>query len=219
MITSNSETDQKIVSPRCEIDADVPGLLYWPEFISPDDQQMLASSLRASIRWSRVSPNEKARRVIHYGFAYDYTRAFDLQETECIPDHLQRISDMARFPAILGRETIRFNQLIINEYLPGQGIAPHIDDSRQFCEVIFCVSLCSGTTINFTHPDGRNVSKYVMPGSAYAMSGDSRYIWKHAIEPKKSDTINGERIKRGVRYSLTYRVAALTPANMQRKLQ
>lgn len=210
MITPSILPDQKNESPMCEMVAEVPGLLYWPEFVARDKQKMLVASLRASIKWSRVSPNEKSRRVIHYGYVYDYTHSSGLREAERIPDHLQAISDSARFPPILGRESIRFDQLIINEYLPGQGIAPHIDDPRQFCDVVFCVSLGSGTTVKFTHPDGRMVSKYIAPGSAYAMTGESRFVWKHAIDPKKSDTIDDECIPRGTRYSLTYRVAALT---------
>lgn len=211
MITPSILPDQKNESPRCEMVADVPGLLYWPEFVTCDNQKMLISSLRASIKWSRVSPNEKSRRVIHYGYMYDYMRrSSGLQGTDQIPDHLQAISDSARFPPILGRESIRFDQILINEYLPGQGIAPHIDNSKQFCDVVFCVSLGSGTIVKFTHPDGRIVSKYVAPGSAYAMTGESRFVWKHAIDPKKSDTIDGEDIPRGTRYSLTYRVAAIT---------
>ena len=37
------------------------------------------------------------------------------------------------------------------------------------------------------------------------MSGDSRYKWKHEMRGLKTDTVDGKKIKRGVRTSITFR--------------
>lgn len=200
-----------IVTQIPELVPEVPGLLYWPRYISPDGQALLEASLKASTKWVGVTASEKSRRVIHYGYQYDYSHEKKLMEADKIPDHLAMITTL---PHIANpdapethRVTAKFDQLIINEYIPGQGISPHIDDPRQFGDVIFCVSLGSGITIKFAHPDGRVVLKYVAAGSAYAMMGDSRYVWRHSIDAKKSDVVNDvpRIVARGTRYSLTFR--------------
>ena len=42
-------------------------------------------------------------------------------------------------------------QVIINEYIAGQGINPHIDDPSQFGEWIVGISLGSHTAMNFSN--------------------------------------------------------------------
>jgi alkylated DNA repair dioxygenase AlkB len=179
--------------------AEVPGLLYWPRFISPDGEQMLISALLNSSAWVGVTSSEKSRRVIHYGYKYDYSRTSALTKTDEIPERF------AILPAASGLPTAKFDQLIINEYLPGQGISSHIDDVHQFGDVIFCISLGSGIMMTFSHPDGQVVQQYVAAGSAYAMTGDARYVWRHAIDAKKYDIIASMKFLRKTRYSLTYR--------------
>jgi alkylated DNA repair dioxygenase AlkB len=46
---------------------------------------------------------------------------------------------------------------------------------------------------------------YVAPDSLYIMSGEARYIWKHSMLSRKTDMVDGKRIKRGRRISLTFR--------------
>ena len=194
-----------------EAHPDVPGLLYWPRFISPDGTKILTGIMSRSTSWVGVTNSTKSRRVIHYGYKYDYTRTMDPVECDPIPAGLAIITEMRHIaPLFEGVETPRssvsaFDQLIINEYLHGQWIPAHIDHPSQFGDTVFCVTLGSGTTMTFTHPEGRVVHQYVTPGSAYAMTGDARYVWKHQIEAKKSDIVNGVKVPRGVRYSLTFR--------------
>lgn len=46
-------------------------------------------------------------------------------------------------------QPIEFNQLIINEYLPGQGINPHVDNPTLFSSPIVSVSLGSECVMEF----------------------------------------------------------------------
>jgi alkylated DNA repair protein alkB family protein 8 len=187
----------------------VDGLLYWPRFISPDGERILTESMSRDTNWVGVTDSAKSRRVIHYGYKYDYTRAMDPIKCDPIPAGLAIITAMCHIAPADASAThlvdTAFDQLIINEYQPGQGIAAHIDHPQQFGDTVFCVTLGAGTMINFTHPDGRVVQQYVAPGSAYAMQRDARHTWKHGIDAKKSDMVDGVKVPRGVRYSLTFR--------------
>ena len=101
----------------------------------------------------------------------------------------------------------QFDQLIINKYLPGQGIAPHIDKPSQFGPYIACVTLGSGVEIQFSKTGEETIPIYVEPNSLYIMSGDARYTWKHGIASRKSDLVSDQKIARGTRISLTFRTA------------
>lgn len=92
---------------------------------------------------------------------------------------------------------------IINKYEKGQGISPHIDN-LQFGPYIVCFSFGSGIEINF---DNENETKkiYVNNNSVYIMSGDSRYKYKHSIQPRQYDILDGIKIERKTRYSITFR--------------
>lgn len=97
-------------------------------------------------------------------------------------------------------------QVIVNEYLPGQGIAAHIDDPKQFGEWIISVSIGSDCIIKFS--DSKNNKFYNIPikrCSVYEMKEDARYKWKHQIECVKSYVIDNIKYDRGRRISITFR--------------
>ncbi len=96
------------------------------------------------------------------------------------------------------------DQLIINEYEPGQGISAHIDKIEDFGPVVWSVSLGGNCTIVF-EKDGKKESFYLKRRSLFIMSGDSRYKWTHEIPKRKSDTYNNKKIERTTRTSMTFR--------------
>jgi alkylated DNA repair dioxygenase AlkB len=90
-----------------------------------------------------------------------------------------------------------FDQLIINEYKPGQQIAPHTDHVTQFGPVIACITLGQQVPITF----GLGLDKKILeiePGSMYIMTDEARYRWTHSLK----------NTSQGTRYSLTYRTMA-----------
>ncbi len=194
----------------------IPGLYYYPNFLSSNEGECLWNNLQSDSNWVGVTESANARRVIHYGYIYSYTGG-KLQKTEPIPliysdliERFQKIIDSEN----LARPIPQFDQLIINQYLCGQGIAAHIDDISKFDSIIACITLGSGVTINFKKKTGDNntekpvtYSLYVEPNSLYIMSGDSRYIWQHAIPHRKKDLVGDLNIPRGKRISLTFRTA------------
>ncbi len=99
-----------------------------------------------------------------------------------------------------------FNQIIVNEYQPGQGIGPHIDCIPCFAETIAVVSLGSGAEMEFSR-SSEKLLFYLEPGSLLKLSGPVRYEWRHRIRPRKSDRFQSQKIVRGRRVSLTFRKA------------
>jgi alkylated DNA repair dioxygenase AlkB len=51
-------------------------------------------------------------------------------------------------------DNFTFDQLTVNDYMPGQGIPPHVDTHSPFEEVFVSLSLMSGVSMNFRTPSG-----------------------------------------------------------------
>ena len=110
------------------------------------------------------------------------------------------------------------SQLTLNEYLPGQGIAAHIDTESCFGPDIFVISLGSGVTMTMTeqkpsHSNGATIESkqkkhvYLKARSLLVLKQDARYLWSHMIAPRKNDKVDGQLIARERRVSLTFRQA------------
>ncbi|KAH8096580.1 hypothetical protein BXZ70DRAFT_895999 [Cristinia sonorae] len=101
-------------------------------------------------------------------------------------------------------------QVIINHYLPGEGISPHVDLLDRFADGIIGVSMGSGCTMRFRKETEWEV--YLPSGSVYVMTEEARYEWTHEIEKHAEDWVldeggreGGKWIPRSVRVSVTFR--------------
>ncbi|WP_328410685.1 alpha-ketoglutarate-dependent dioxygenase AlkB [Nocardia sp. NBC_00403] len=100
----------------------------------------------------------------------------------------------------------RADQVIVNEYQPGQGISAHVDCVPCFGPEVAAISLGSAYTMDFLDPDTRvRIPVRLEAGSLIVMTGPSRYRWRHAIAPRKSDMTPRGRVTRGRRVSVTFR--------------
>ena len=98
------------------------------------------------------------------------------------------------------------DQLIVNEYEPGQGITPHVDCVPCFGPVVCSVTLGSQCVMELSAVEGDGVQSLLLErGSLVVLAGDARYKWRHAIPGRKSDKIAGQLLPRGRRVSLTFR--------------
>lgn len=98
------------------------------------------------------------------------------------------------------------DQVIANEYLPGQGISAHVDCEPCFGAVIASVSLLSATEMQFRDLRTSEARAVILaPRSLLVLAGPARHDWTHAIPARRSDVIDGVRIARGRRVSLTFR--------------
>lgn len=184
--------------------AQIPGLTYVPAYLDPEAQQMLLTTIDAQ-PWL----HDLRRRVQHYGYRYDYTRK-QLDATLYLGPLPPWATDLAQR---LHHDTFIAavpDQLIVNEYLPGQGIASHIDCVPCFGDTVLSLSLGGPCVMDLTHVRvGTMVAVLLEPGSLLVMRRDARYSWKHGIAARKTDTYASQRIPRRRRVSLTFRTAIL----------
>eukprot|EP01125_Pyxidicula_operculata_P006807 TRINITY_DN2337_c0_g1_i2.p1 TRINITY_DN2337_c0_g1~~TRINITY_DN2337_c0_g1_i2.p1 ORF type:complete len:167 (-),score=36.32 TRINITY_DN2337_c0_g1_i2:77-577(-) len=98
------------------------------------------------------------------------------------------------------------DQLIINNYEPGQGIAKHVDKMNQFKEHIVSISLLSDCLMIFREKETQKaISVRLSRRSAIGMSGDARSKWTHEIPSHKKFEWKGMKVPRNRRISLTFR--------------
>ncbi|MFD0362852.1 alpha-ketoglutarate-dependent dioxygenase AlkB [Nocardia sp. GCM10030253] len=182
----------------------VPGLRYLPRWLDDDEQSGMLAAIDAAT-WS----TELRRRVQHYGHRYDYGR-------RAVTDQEQHSATAPPLPdwalsatARLHRDrqlNERADQVIVNEYQPGQGISAHVDCVPCFGPEVAAISLGSAYTMDFLDPDTRmRIPVRLEAGSLIVMTGPSRYRWRHAIAPRKSDMTPSGRVTRGRRVSVTFR--------------
>ena len=178
----------------------IAGLSYIPNYIEESTEAALLE-LIDSQPWM----HDLKRRVQHYGWRYDYKARSVTNDLRIgvLPDWLQTFA-LRLQQAGLFAETP--DQVIINEYQPGQGISAHIDCVPCFADTIASLSLGSPCMMDFTHSKtGEKASLLLEPRSLLMLTRDARYVWQHAIAQRKTDRINGHIIQRTRRISLTFR--------------
>lgn len=198
---SNIPTENPVLVSRSII----PDLILIKNYISDTTHDMLLAQIDKN-EWS----NELRRRVQHYGYKYDY-RARNINVG-------MKVCELPLWAGELGERLVndgyfqtRPDQVIVNEYLPGQGITDHIDCEPCFEDTIISISLSSFVTMNFTHRHTKEKVPVILPPkSAVILKGKSRFEWLHGIPARKSDKIEGIKRNRTRRVSLTYRRVILT---------
>jgi alkylated DNA repair dioxygenase AlkB len=179
---------------------DISGLSYCPDFITSEEEAFLISAID-SYPWI----HDLKRRVQHYGYRYDYKSRQATKDTYIgpLPDWIlpiaQKLTDDKKFSTLP-------EQVIVNEYLPGQGISAHIDCVPCFGNVIASLSLGSPCIMKFENIRLKeNRDLFLAQRSLTVFRGEARHQWTHAIPERKSDTVNGIKIPRSRRISLTFR--------------
>jgi alkylated DNA repair dioxygenase AlkB len=178
----------------------IEGLKYIEDYISEQEETALIHQIDQEV-WL----DDLKRRVQHYGYKYDYKkRNIDASMkignlpfwAESLATNLKEQGYMPYLP----------DQLIVNEYFPGQGIAAHIDCEPCFDDTIISLSLGSHCTMEFTHKDkSQHLTLILNRRSLLVMSGEARYEWLHGIKGKQSDLVNEVKTYRDRRISLTFR--------------
>lgn len=181
---------------------DVSGLWYYPEFLTGFQQQKTIDRID-SLPWR----NDLERRVQHYGWRYDYRARTVSRDMHIgpLPDWLQKMAEQ------LTDKTGRFDrvpdQVIVNEYLPGQGIALHID-RKCFGPAVATVSLGDTWRMELrpaANEAGKPEHVLLEVGSALVMTGSARFSWLHGIAKRKRERIGENWRPRQRRISLTFR--------------
>lgn len=177
------------------------GLSYQDEYVTTDEQERLLGIVDDQ-PWR----TDLQRRVQHYGYRYDYrARSVDLgMYLGPIPPWASALADRLHSSGIFAT---RPDQVIVNEYQPGHGIAPHIDLASAFGPVVASISLGSACVMEFSR-EKVALELALHPGSLLVLTGEARFEWRHGIRARRSDVYNGIRRHRGRRVSLTFRTMA-----------
>lgn len=178
----------------------VPGLSYTAGYLNPDEQASTLATIDG-LPWL----DNLRRRVQHYGYRYDYSRRSVDRDLYLgpLPDWAADLAERLRRD---GHAPRALDQLIVNEYLPGQGISPHVDCIPCFADAVLSISLGSLCVMTLSRRDGREpVDVLLEPGSLLVMRDEARYTWRHGIAARRNDVHAGQRTARGRRVSLTFR--------------
>ena len=178
----------------------IPGLNYFAGYISGADEKILLEEIDRQPWLSDLK-----RRVQHYGYKYDYKARGVARDSYLgpLPPWLSRISEKLYRDKIF---PMLPDQIIVNEYIPGQGISAHIDCVPCFGDTVASLSVGSGCVMEFSNSKkGRIQDLFLEQRSLVVLSDLARYEWMHAIPARKSDIIGSIKIARQRRVSLTFR--------------
>ena len=192
--------------PRNEaaIDA-IGGFKYIEDYIDEDEHGWLLNQIDKH-QWLE----DLKRRVQHYGFKYDYKARKVNRDMRIghLPEWLQKLGQKLYED---GHLLATPDQVIVNEYEPGQGISSHVDCEPCFANMIVSLSLGSGCVMDFTNrrDKTKKIPIWLAPGSIIVLRDEARYEWLHGIAPRKSDQWDGQTYERQRRVSLTFRKVIL----------
>ncbi|KAG1693946.1 Alkylated DNA repair protein alkB 8 [Nymphon striatum] len=192
-----------------------PGLRIIDDFISAEDELCLLESIGIK------STNLKHRTVKHFGFEFLYS-SNNVDSSKPLLN-----SPIPSFCNDLMKQALKLNyidsmpdQLTVNQYLPGQGIPPHIDTHSAFTDEILSLSLGAEVVMDFVNQLTLDEIPVLVPRrSLLIMSGESRCCWSHGIKPHKTDIVPVSKGKgltlltRETRTSFTFRKLREGPCN------
>ena len=172
------------------------GFRYQEEAISEQEQTDLVTAIQSlDLKPFEFHGYIGNRRVINFGFKYDFTRRF-VEKADGIPQFLHEL--LGRAVGFAGNNQDAFQQVGINEYQVGAGIGWH-KDKPEF-GIIVGVSLLAPATMRFRKKENGTwvrVSQTLKPRSIYLLSGEARTEWEHSVPPLDS-----------LRYAITFRTLA-----------
>ncbi len=176
------------------------GVTYEPDFLTREECDGLLRDIDARPeQWL----TDLQRRVQHYGWKYDYSARGASAPADPVPEFIAPIAERLRERGWFGAVP---DQVIVNEYEPGQGIAAHADRDC-FGPAVAMLSLADRWPMQFIPPGGGDdrLELFLDVGSILVLTGEAREQWLHTIAKRKSDGRGPEKRQRERRVSVTFR--------------
>jgi alkylated DNA repair dioxygenase AlkB len=199
-ISQNDLCNPKVINDVSMIQ----GLTYIPNFIDKFEVKNFIDAINSE-KWL----SDIKRRVQHYGYKYDYkARSIDYsmflgQLPYWALPMAKRLFNESHIDSIP-------DQLIVNEYVPGQGITNHVDCEPCFGDTVISISLGSSCVMDFINVRTKQKNEVMLEsGSLVVLSGEARHNWTHGIAQRKTDNFNGIKTDRKLRISMTFRKVTL----------
>jgi alkylated DNA repair dioxygenase AlkB len=200
MMFSSNGTELYLEDTSKSDATEIQGLTYILDYINVAEQNQLLNFIDQQ-EWSIIT----RRRVQHYGYRYDYKNGA-LASTRYLGALPDSTGSIARRLAEDGLTATVPDQVIVNEYEPGQGIVSHIDCIPCFGNTIITLSLGSPCVMKFTHSQTKETAEILLlPGSLLVCKGAARYDWQHGITAHHIDKYEGREFVRTRRVSITFR--------------
>jgi len=156
---------------------------YLPEFIQDEEEHYLIRKITETSqqKWRNL-PN---RRLQIWGGELSAKSTLIPQDfpvfVNSFPDILQRIRDTGAFTLSPHAEP---NNIILNEYLPGQGIMPH-EDGPSYHPVVATLSLGSHAVFNYyQYRTDWSLEELPAPSSSVGRSINKKPILSVLLEPR-----------------------------------
>lgn len=160
-------------------------LVYRASFLTAEEEAALLARIEQiefrDVKMHRVIAR---RRVIHYGWDYDY-EGWKIFPADPVPVWLQRLVARAENEAQLAAGSLE--QLMIARYPPGATIGWH-RDAPMFGTPVVGISLLAPCTMKFRRKaaDGWETHAQLLePRSLYLLGGEVRQRWQHSIPAVK----------------------------------
>ncbi|HEY6243092.1 MAG TPA: alpha-ketoglutarate-dependent dioxygenase AlkB [Pyrinomonadaceae bacterium] len=170
------------------------GFKYLDEFIDREYEDRLVEHIRElPFREFDFHGYKGKRRIVSFGWQYEYSGAGALLKADAIPSFLRGLQELAASFAGLND----FQQALVTEYGPGAGIGWHRD--KPVFGRVAGISLLAPCVLRFRKQITKGgkwerVNVFAEPRSAYVLSGAARSEWQHSILRVDS-----------LRYSITFR--------------
>ncbi|XP_027687001.1 alpha-ketoglutarate-dependent dioxygenase alkB homolog 6 isoform X2 [Chelonia mydas] len=176
-----------------------PTVYYIPNFISESEEAYLLHQVYAAPKpkWTQLS----GRKLQNWG-GLPHPKGMVLEKLPAwLQSYAEKISSLGAFGGKLA------NHVLVNEYLPGQGIMPH-EDGPLYFPTVTTISLGSHTLLDFYHPVSRGqhadseqvptpqteeqrhfLSLLLEPRSLLVLREDMYVRYLHGIRPAASDAV------------------------------
>jgi len=178
------------------------GFRYQAEIIEPAVEAALIKRVRElPFQEFEFHGYKGKRRVVSYGWKYEFSGGGQLHRAEDIPQFLLELRSRAASFAKL--EPAAFEHVLVTEYRPEAGIGWHRDKSV-FGQVVG-ISLLAPCVLRFrrkVNAKWERVNVLAEPRSAYHLTGPARVEWEHSI--LRVDAL---------RYSITFRTLLATDSS------
>ncbi|XP_037048692.1 alpha-ketoglutarate-dependent dioxygenase alkB homolog 6 [Bradysia coprophila] len=157
-------------------------VIYIPNFITPAEEQKILTSVynAPKPKWDQLTH----RRLLNYGGVPHKNGMIAEEMPGWLQNYVDKVNNLGIF------DTKKANHVLVNEYLPKQGIMPHLDGPL-FYPIITTISCGSHTVLEFLEANDNNpeFSETLMSandGSSDQMDGklSRKIMCKLFIEPR-----------------------------------
>ncbi|KAH8287794.1 hypothetical protein KR018_000325 [Drosophila ironensis] len=149
-----------------------PTVTYIPNFITSEEEQRILSHIERTPkpRWTQLLN----RRLVNYGGVPHPNGMIAEEIPEWLQGYVDKVNNLGVF------ESQNANHVLVNEYLPGQGILPHTDGPL-FFPIISTISCGSHTVLEFAKREDATADA---EGASTPSPASREVLFKLLLEPR-----------------------------------